>query len=98
MLISGICYLLLLRQIIVITMMFFLPMQSLTISKSRNVLISGLTSLNSKLVHISIQNSREYITVQDSWMIAPKDSPNTDGVHILMSSGVSVTPFCHKDW
>lgn len=67
-----------------------LLMQSLTISRSKNVLISGLTSLNSKLVHISIQSSIG-VTVRNAKIIAPENSPNTDGVHILMSTGVTVT-------
>jgi len=63
-------------------------MQSLMIANSKNVLISGLTSWNSKLVHISIQSSSG-VTVRNAKIIAPKDSPNTDGVHILMSRGVT---------
>ena len=70
--------------------MLILLIQSLTIANSKNVLISGLTSWNSKLVHISIQSSSG-VTVRNAKIIAPKDSPNTDGVHILMSRGVTVT-------
>ncbi|XP_020246785.1 polygalacturonase-like [Asparagus officinalis] len=63
---------------------------SLTIASSKNVVISGLTSVNSKLFHISIQSSSE-ISIRNSWLIAPKESPNTDGFHIQSSSGVSIT-------
>ncbi|ONK57887.1 uncharacterized protein A4U43_C09F5230 [Asparagus officinalis] len=62
---------------------------SLTISKSKNVLISGLKSLNSKLMHVSIQFSED-VTVRNSFMIAPIYSLNTDGVHIQQSTGVNV--------
>ncbi|XP_020080286.1 polygalacturonase-like [Ananas comosus] len=63
---------------------------SLSIGMSKNVLISGLTTTNSKGFHISIFGSNG-VTVQGAKIIAPGNSPNTDGIHIQMSSGVTVT-------
>ena len=65
-------------------------MQSLTVDRSKNVMISGLTSLNSEQFHVSIQNSNG-VTVQNVKIDAPDESPNTDGIHIRMSTGVTVT-------
>lgn len=65
-------------------------MQSLVLDKSKNVLISGLTSLNSELIHMSIQNS-ERITLRNLKISAPSSSPNTDGIHIQSSTGITIT-------
>ncbi|KAM3311416.1 hypothetical protein ACQJBY_031844 [Aegilops geniculata] len=56
--------------------------RSLTIYRSRNVVIQGLTSLNSAGIHVTVQAS----TV----VSAPGDSPNTDGIHIKQSSDVAI--------
>jgi len=65
-------------------------LQSLTIGESSNVLISGVSSLNSEMFHIVIFAS-SYVTVQGAKITAPGDSPNTDGIHIQKSSDVTVT-------
>lgn len=64
-------------------------MQSLSVAESKNVLIRGLTSLNSEMFHISIFGSSG-VKVQGARIIAPGDSPNTDGIHIQMSSEVTI--------
>ncbi|KAJ0972957.1 hypothetical protein J5N97_020916 [Dioscorea zingiberensis] len=63
---------------------------SLVIHESKDVLISGLRSLNSELFHMSIYGSSG-ITVQGVKITAPENSPNTDGIHIQKSSDVTVT-------
>lgn len=65
-------------------------MQSLTIAESNNILISGLSTVNSEGFHISIFGSSG-VTVQGVKITAPGNSPNTDGIHIQMSSDVTVT-------
>ncbi|KAJ8458171.1 hypothetical protein OPV22_031097 [Ensete ventricosum] len=62
---------------------------SLTVAKSKKVLISGLTSLNSELFHIAIFGSSS-IQIQGATISAPAHSPNTDGIHIQKSSDVTV--------
>ncbi|KAL3506757.1 hypothetical protein ACH5RR_032139 [Cinchona calisaya] len=62
---------------------------SLGFYNSNNVLVSGLTSLNSQMFHIIIdgcQNTR----LQGLTISAPENSPNTDGIHIISSSGVAI--------
>ncbi|XP_008813782.1 polygalacturonase-like [Phoenix dactylifera] len=63
---------------------------SLTIAESKNILISGLTLLNSEVFHISIFGSSG-VTVRGAKITAPGDSPNTDGIHIQKSSFVTVS-------
>ncbi|PIN04151.1 Polygalacturonase [Handroanthus impetiginosus] len=61
----------------------------LGISNSKNVLISGLTSLNSQMFHIVI-NGCQNIMLQGLNVLAPGDSPNTDGIHVQLSNGVTI--------
>nr|CAD1842590.1 unnamed protein product [Ananas comosus var. bracteatus] len=65
-------------------------MKSLTIAESDNILISGLSTVNSEGFHISIFGSNG-VTVQGAKITALSNSPNTDGIHIQMSSDVIVT-------
>ncbi|XP_042392206.1 polygalacturonase-like [Zingiber officinale] len=62
---------------------------SLSVAESKNVVIRGLTSLNSEMFHISIFGSSS-VKVQGAKIIAPGDSPNTDGIHIQMSTEVTI--------
>ncbi|XP_072959583.1 polygalacturonase-like [Typha angustifolia] len=62
---------------------------SLTIGLSKNVLVQGLTSLNSEGFHMSIFGSSG-VTVKGAKFLAPGDSPNTDGIHVQMSSFVNI--------
>ncbi|KAI5006971.1 hypothetical protein ZWY2020_046919 [Hordeum vulgare] len=62
---------------------------SLTISNSRDVVVDGLRSMNSELFHMVVLQSNG-VTLQRVTVDAPEDSPNTDGIHIHMSSHVSV--------
>ena len=64
--------------------------QSLKVLNSRDVVISGLTSVDSELYHVVIDGC-EGATVQDVQIVAPGSSPNTDGIHVQASSQVTVT-------
>jgi len=55
-----------------------------------NGTVSGIKLLNSKFFHINIDASKN-ITVKDVNITAPGDVENTDGVHVGMSSKVSIT-------
>lgn len=54
-----------------------------------NALIQGITSINSKMFHITIRRS-ESITIKNVTIQAPDDSPNTDGIHISRSNGITI--------
>lgn len=63
--------------------------QTLGISKSKNILISGLTSLNSQMFHIVI-NGCTNVKLQGVKVSASGNSPNTDGIHVQLSTGVTL--------
>jgi polygalacturonase len=64
-------------------------MQSLTISNSRDVVVEGLRSVDSEMFHVVVIQCRG-VTLRGVTVQAPADSPNTDGIHIHMSSHVAV--------
>ncbi|KAH0460702.1 hypothetical protein IEQ34_011365 [Dendrobium chrysotoxum] len=63
---------------------------ALTISQSKNVTLSGVTVKNSENFQIAIMFSQG-VRVEGATVTAPVDSPNTDGIHVHMSSLVSIT-------
>ncbi|XP_078435055.1 polygalacturonase-like [Wolffia australiana] len=63
--------------------------RSLVFLNSRNVIISGLTSVNSKFFHIAIDAS-ESVLVQNVKISAPVYSHNTDGIHVQGSRDVKI--------
>ncbi|XP_047314132.1 polygalacturonase-like [Impatiens glandulifera] len=63
---------------------------SLEISNSNNVIVSGLSSLNSQMFHIAV-NGCNNVNLQNLKISAPSTSPNTDGIHISQSSVVTIT-------
>lgn len=64
-------------------------LQSLTIANSRDVVVSGVRSVDSELFHVVVLQCVG-VTVRGVTVEAPANSPNTDGIHIHMSSHVSV--------
>nr|XP_027115734.1 polygalacturonase-like [Coffea arabica] len=63
---------------------------SLGFYNSNKVLVSGLSSLNSQFFNINLdgcQNTR----LEGVKISAPENSPNTDGIHVQSSSGVTIT-------
>lgn len=64
-------------------------LQTLDISQSKGVSVKHLTLLDSKNVHMAIFDSTG-VTVQGVRMVAPANSPNTDGIHVSHSSHVSI--------
>lgn len=67
----------------------FSARQSLAFSNSRDIVISGLTSVNSELYHIVIDGCQNAL-VQGVTVMAPGDSPNTDGIHVEGSTYVTI--------
>ncbi|XVF08383.1 hypothetical protein REPUB_Repub06bG0221800 [Reevesia pubescens] len=62
---------------------------SLSFSNSNNIVIFGLTSLNSQMFHIVI-NGCHNVKMQGVKVSAAGNSPNTDGIHVQLSSTVTI--------
>ncbi|KAI3782212.1 hypothetical protein L2E82_12249 [Cichorium intybus] len=56
---------------------------------SRNMVISGLSSINSQKFHI-VMDGCQNVKLQGITISAPGNSPNTDDIHIESSSGITV--------
>lgn len=65
-------------------------LQSLTINNGRDILIKDMRSINSQTYHLGL-NSCQNVRVQGVQMLAPGNSPNTDGIHIQDSTGITIT-------
>ncbi|XP_059291708.1 polygalacturonase-like [Lycium ferocissimum] len=64
--------------------------RSITFNWANDVVVSGLTSINSQQMHLVI-NSCKNVMVKNVRIIAPDLSPNTDGIHVQSSTGVTIT-------
>ncbi|CAN7063254.1 unnamed protein product [Brassica rapa subsp. trilocularis] len=64
--------------------------RSMTFNWANDVVVSGLTSINSQVTHLVI-NSCNNVVVRKVKLVAPDQSPNTDGLHVQASTGVTVT-------
>ncbi|KAH8497581.1 hypothetical protein H0E87_020032 [Populus deltoides] len=62
---------------------------TLRFSNSNNIVISGLTSLNSQMFHIVI-NGCNSVKIQGVRITASGNSPNTDGIHVQLSSNITI--------
>ncbi|CAI9108337.1 OLC1v1007907C1 [Oldenlandia corymbosa var. corymbosa] len=62
---------------------------TLGIYNSNNIVVSGLTSLNSQLFHVIVDGCNN-VMIQGMKISASSNSPNTDGIHIQNSNGVTV--------
>ncbi|KAI9076725.1 hypothetical protein K1719_041308 [Acacia pycnantha] len=62
---------------------------SLEFTNSKNIMVVGLTSLNSQMFHIVIYQC-QHVKVQGVKVVAAANSPNTDGIHIAGSSDVTI--------
>ncbi|KAK4403277.1 Polygalacturonase [Sesamum angolense] len=63
---------------------------SLAFYSSNNISIDSLSSLNSQMFHILIYNCHN-ANLNNLKISAPVNSPNTDGIHLQQSSGVTIT-------
>ncbi|KAE8812138.1 Polygalacturonase [Hordeum vulgare] len=63
--------------------------RTLDISQSKGVSVEQLTLLDSKNVHIAIFDSTG-VTVEGVRIVAPANSPNTDGIHAQLSRHVRI--------
>ncbi|MED6145781.1 hypothetical protein PIB30_028389 [Stylosanthes scabra] len=62
---------------------------TLGIKNSNNVVVTGLTLINSQLFHMIINGSNN-VNVHGVKIMAPGNSPNTDGIHVQFSSDVTI--------
>lgn len=65
-------------------------MQSVSLFWCNNVVVSGLRSMNSQTMHMAIDNCKN-VVVKNVKIRAPSSSPNTDGIHIEASTGVTIS-------
>ncbi|CDP21904.1 unnamed protein product, partial [Coffea canephora] len=63
---------------------------SLGFYNSDNVLVRGLSSLNSQIFHIILDGCKN-TRLEEVKISAPENSRNTDGIHVQSSSGVAIT-------
>ncbi|KAK2450018.1 Pectin lyase superfamily protein [Trifolium repens] len=64
--------------------------RSISFSWSNNILVSGLTSLNSKAIHIAVDHCKN-VVIKDVKIRAPSRSPNTDGINVQFSTKVTIS-------
>ncbi|CAN1146462.1 unnamed protein product [Linum perenne] len=64
--------------------------KSISIIQSRNVVVKGLTSLNSQMFHIAIDHCHN-VLLKKIHIQAPSRSLNTDGIHIQSSEGITIS-------
>lgn len=64
-------------------------MQALHFHECENLILTGLTHINSPRNHISL-NACHGSHISELHIIAPDDSPNTDGIDIAESSNVII--------
>ncbi|CAN6331453.1 unnamed protein product [Urochloa humidicola] len=63
---------------------------SLLFVNNQNTVVKDLTSVNPKFFHIALLGTKN-IRISGLKISAPSTSPNTDGIHIERSAGVSIT-------
>lgn len=63
--------------------------QSLEFSRSENIYVNGLTSLNSQFFHIVVNDCKD-VKIRGAKLLAAGNSPNTDGIHVGESTGVTI--------
>lgn len=63
--------------------------QTLEFSSTNNVTITGLTSVNTHLFHM-VFNGCNKVMLRGIKVMAAGDSPNTDGIHVQLSSDITI--------
>ncbi|KAE8717880.1 Polygalacturonase [Hibiscus syriacus] len=58
-------------------------------TNSNNIKVHGITSLNSQMFHVAI-NRCQNVQIRGIKIIASGDSPNTDGIHVQLSTNVEI--------
>ncbi|KAK3012494.1 hypothetical protein RJ639_008518 [Escallonia herrerae] len=63
--------------------------RSITFLWCNDIVVSGLTSINSQLCHFAVARCNN-LRIQNVRIIAPSNSPNTDGIIVQDSTGVTI--------
>ncbi|KAL5781048.1 hypothetical protein ACOSP7_006077 [Xanthoceras sorbifolium] len=66
------------------------PTKSISFEECNDVVVNGLTSINSRYFHITTDACNN-IMFRKLTITAPNWSPNTDGIHIQSSSGITIS-------
>ncbi|EOA39331.1 hypothetical protein CARUB_v10012375mg [Capsella rubella] len=64
--------------------------RSISFNSAKDVIISGVKSMNSQVTHMTL-NGCTNVVVRNVRLVAPGNSPNTDGFHVQFSTGVTFT-------
>ncbi|KAK9288838.1 hypothetical protein L1049_017304 [Liquidambar formosana] len=64
--------------------------RSISFVASDNILISGLTSIDSQTMNVALDGCNN-VRIRNMKIIASGQSPNTDGIHLQSSTGVTIT-------
>ncbi|KAF6162329.1 hypothetical protein GIB67_008458 [Kingdonia uniflora] len=64
--------------------------RTLEFENSKHVVIQGLTSINSQKFNVVISGCQN-VNIQGVKITSPGNSPNTDGIHVTSSIGVTIT-------
>eukprot|EP00253_Pinus_taeda_P028839 PITA_28839 len=65
------------------------PSKAFMVDSSSNVHLRDLTFQNSQQIHVQIYRST-YVQLENMQIVAPGDSPNTDGIHVSASQHVVI--------
>ncbi|XP_019195810.1 PREDICTED: polygalacturonase-like [Ipomoea nil] len=64
--------------------------RSMTFKRVNGLEVNGLQSLNSQTMHLVINHCKN-VVIRNVRIIAPDKSPNTDGIHVQHSTGITIT-------
>ncbi|KAH0724660.1 hypothetical protein KY284_000525 [Solanum tuberosum] len=66
--------------------------ETIGLSSIQDAIVHDIHAINSKMFHFDVYNCNN-VTLSHVNIIAPSDSPNTDGIHISLSSNIRVFDF-----
>ncbi|KAF8111543.1 hypothetical protein N665_0074s0073 [Sinapis alba] len=66
-----------------------LPPTSLKFRNMKNLEVCGITSVNAKAFHMFLVKT-EFVKIHNIQLLAPAESPNTDGIHLSNADHISI--------
>ncbi|KAM4105627.1 hypothetical protein ACB094_04G005700 [Castanea mollissima] len=63
---------------------------SISFMWSSNIVVNGLKSINSQLIHVAIVHCND-VVLRNLKITAPSTSLNTDGIHVQSSTGITIS-------